>query len=76
MEYTTKQIILCGFLHCHEQKKEYFAQMFFNYISENISALDCHSLEYIYAHIQNQDAIWQEIKKNIETEIKERIAKS
>jgi hypothetical protein len=72
MEYTTKQIILCGFLYCHEQKKSFFSEMFFNYLNENIKELDLHALEYIYIHIQNQDAIWQEIKKNIEKEIKER----
>jgi hypothetical protein len=69
-DYTTKQIILCGFNYCHKQRKKYFAEMFYNFLNENIKELDKHALEYIYVYIQNQDPIWQEIKENVLKEIR------
>ena len=72
MEYRTEQIILCGFLFCHEHKKEDFSEMFYHFLSENIKNLGLHSLEYIYCYAVNQDKTWQEIKEKVKAEIKER----
>ena len=72
MEYRTEQMILCGFYYCHEKKKEYFSEMFYRFLEENLKKLNNNALWVIYANITNQDKTWLEIKEIIMQEIMER----